>query len=129
MNVNIDLNIKVPKEVLEILAESVRTIQNIPLIDNQEVPVEQENISEKKEPKPDSDVKEPKKPKSSKKETVEAEEVPAITLEVVRGKLASLSQNGKQAQVKALIKNFGASKLSDIPKEKYQELLKQAEEI
>ena len=58
------------------------------------------------------------------------EEVPKpITLEEVRSKLSSLSQNGKQAAVKALIKSFGVNKLTDIPKEKYPELLKAAEEI
>jgi hypothetical protein len=52
-----------------------------------------------------------------------------ITLEEVRAKLAALSQSGKQAQVKALISKFGASKLTDIPKEKYAELMKEAEAI
>ncbi|MEW9109048.1 MAG: hypothetical protein AB2374_06845 [Cytobacillus gottheilii] len=51
------------------------------------------------------------------------------TLEKVRAKLAALSQDGKQAQVKALITEFGAKKLSDIPAGKYAELLKKAEEL
>lgn len=51
------------------------------------------------------------------------------TLEKVRAKLAALSQEGKQAQVKALITEFGAKKLSDIPAGKYAELLKKAEEL
>lgn len=58
------------------------------------------------------------------------EEVPETkppTLEEVRAKLAALSQDGKQAQVKALITGFGAKKLSDVPAEKYAELLKKAE--
>lgn len=50
-----------------------------------------------------------------------------ITLEEVRAKLAALSQSGKQAQVKALITKFGAKKLTDIPPEKYPELLAEAE--
>ena len=40
-----------------------------------------------------------------------------------------LSQSGKQAEVKALITRYGARKLSDIPQEKYPELLKDAGEI
>ncbi|MFK4998676.1 hypothetical protein ACI2OX_19355 [Bacillus sp. N9] len=51
------------------------------------------------------------------------------TLEKVRAKLAALSQDGKQAQVKALITEFGAKKLSDISAGKYAELLKKAEEL
>ena len=52
-----------------------------------------------------------------------------VTLEQVRAKLAALSQAGKQAQVKKLITDFGATKLTEIPAEKYAELLAQAEEI
>lgn len=52
-----------------------------------------------------------------------------ITLEDVREKLVFLSQKGKQKEVKELITNFGAEKLSDIPAEKYLEVLKKAEEI
>lgn len=55
----------------------------------------------------------------------EAKKLP--TLEEVRAKLAVLSQNGKQAQVKELITEFGAKKLSDIPAERYPELLKKVE--
>ncbi|WP_010175504.1 hypothetical protein [Bacillus coahuilensis] len=64
--------------------------------------------------------KENAKPKATKNVT---------TLEKVRAKLASLSQDGKQAEVKALITEFGAKKLSDIPTGKYVELLKKAEEL
>ena len=49
------------------------------------------------------------------------------TLEEVRAKLASLSKAGKQARVRELITGFGVKKLSDIPREKYPELLKKAE--
>jgi ribosomal protein S24E len=51
------------------------------------------------------------------------------TLEDVRAKLAALSQVGKQVQVKELITGFGAKKLSDIPEEKYPELLAEADKL
>lgn len=51
------------------------------------------------------------------------------TLEEIRAKLAVLSQDGKQSQVKSLITELGAKKLSDVPAEKYGELLKKAEEL
>ena len=60
------------------------------------------------------------------KEKVEAN---LPTLEQVRAKLAALTQSGKQAEVKALITKYGAKKLSDIPEERYPELLKDAEGI
>ena len=51
------------------------------------------------------------------------------TLVQVREKLATLSQAGKQAQVKTLITKMGAAKLSDVPAEKYAELMKEAEAL
>lgn len=50
-------------------------------------------------------------------------------LEDVRAVLAKLSQHGKTAEVKELIVKFGGTKLSDVPKENYSQLLKEAEEI
>lgn len=50
-----------------------------------------------------------------------------ITLEEVRAKLAALMQAGKQAEVKKLLKKHGGNKLSDVPKENYPGLLKDAE--
>ncbi|WP_353892928.1 hypothetical protein PRVXH_002320 [Proteinivorax hydrogeniformans] len=47
----------------------------------------------------------------------------------VRGALAALSQSGKQKEVKELITGFGAKKLSDIPEDKYAEILEKAGEI
>lgn len=63
--------------------------------------------------------KEPKKP-------VQPSKAKLPSLEDVRATLAGLSQDGKQVQVKELITSFGAKKLSDIPSEKYPELLEEA---
>lgn len=52
-----------------------------------------------------------------------------LNLEDVRTVLAKLSQHGKTAEVKELIVKFGGTKLSDVPKENYNQLLKEAEEI
>lgn len=58
--------------------------------------------------------------------TPQQQQAPVIKLEEVRAKLAALSQAGKQEQVKALIQEFGASKLTEIPEDKYPELLEEA---
>lgn len=58
-----------------------------------------------------------------------SETEPKITLETVRIKLAELSQAGKRPQVKELITSFGAKRLSDIPANKYAELLQKASEL
>lgn len=50
-----------------------------------------------------------------------------VTLEQVRAKLAALSQAGKAATVKDLIAGYGVAKLTDVPKDKYAELLAAAE--
>lgn len=71
---------------------------------------------EKKEAKENKELKKSAKPPKAK----------LPTLEDVRAKLAALSQDGKQVQVKELITGFGAKKLSDIPAEKYPEILEEA---
>ena len=53
----------------------------------------------------------------------------AVTFEAVRAKLAAVAQAGKQAEVKKLLNKYGAAKLSDIPKNKYAELMADVEGI
>ena len=74
---------------------------------------------EKEQPKKNKEPKKPAQPAKAK--------LPA--LEDVRAKLAALSQDGKQVQVKELITGLGAKKLSDIPVDKYPELLEEAEKL
>ncbi|MEK3814219.1 hypothetical protein [Bacillus sp. FSL K6-1284] len=52
-----------------------------------------------------------------------------IDIKVVREKLAAKTQEGKQAEIKKLFAKFGVKKLSEVPKEKYAELLELAEEL
>lgn len=59
----------------------------------------------------------------------EAKPKKEIKLEDVRAKLAELSRQGKQPEVKALISKFGANKLTDIDESCYEELLKEAEAL
>lgn len=97
---------------LQNLAESLETLifalEGNPA--DHAAPVEKKEAKESKEPK----------------KTAKPEKAKLPTLEDVRAKLAALSQDGKQMQVKELITGFGAKKLSDIPVEKYPELLEQA---
>lgn len=69
-------------------------------------------------------------PESSKAtEATKEESEVTYTLEQVRGKLANLSRSGKQAEVKALLGEFGANKLSEVKEEDYAALMKRAEEL
>ena len=60
---------------------------------------------------------------------VEEPKPPAITLEQVRSTLASLSAEGKTAQVKNLIEKYGATKLSEVDPVHYAGLLEDAKNV
>jgi len=92
--------------------KSVSEEQNTVVATNEEVKTVQENNTEPAEPVTEDPPFETN-----------------ITLEQVRAKLTPLSQAGKQAQVKKLITDLGATKLTEIPAEKYAELLVKAEEL
>ena len=52
-----------------------------------------------------------------------------ITLEEVRTVLAKLAQDGKQAELKALIGKYGANRLSEVESKYYPAILKEVESI
>lgn len=63
-------------------------------------------------------------------ETGKAEEsAKAPTLEEVRTVLAEISRAGKTAEMKALLGEFGASRLSDVDPGSYSALLTKAQEV
>lgn len=75
----------------------------------------------------------PVKPeKKAKKASAEKVEEPtatenAVTVDMVRAVLAEKSRDGKTQEVRKLLNEFGADKLSAIPDEKLSDLLKKAE--
>lgn len=75
-----------------------------------------------------------KEEQSNVEETVppvkeEQHATPVIKLEEVRTVLAEISRSGKTAQMKELLSQFGASKLSDVKPEDYPALLAAAKEV
>lgn len=52
-----------------------------------------------------------------------------VTLEQVRAKLSDLSKQSKSAEAKAMLAEYGVTKLTDVPAEKYAELLAKAETL
>ena len=70
---------------------------------------------------------------ADEQDDVDVEEVKVpetkISFEEVRAVLAELTRDGKQKEVKELITSYGAKKLSDVPEDKYQELLDKARKI
>lgn len=58
-----------------------------------------------------------------------SEKKPTPTLEEVRTVLAEKSRNGFTAEIKELLKKYGASKLSEVDSKNYEALLKDTEEF
>lgn len=121
MHINFDINIKASEEITNALLTLAAVLHNaVPIfnVDTKEVELKQEFQMENQEELVPNEKVETSKP-----------EVKEITLQEVRGTLVRISKNGKQEQVKALIKKFGATKLTEIPKEKYGELLSETNSI
>jgi len=53
----------------------------------------------------------------------------SVTLVQVRARLAELSSEGKKEAIKKLMADFGVSKLTEVPEEKYSELMTAAEAL
>jgi hypothetical protein len=53
----------------------------------------------------------------------------SVTLVQVRARLAELSSEGKKEAIKKLMSDFGVSKLTEVPEEKYSELMTAAEAL
>ena len=66
-------------------------------------------------------------PESVKEAPEPPVEAPAIPLEKVRGVLADKSRGGKTAGVRAIIKRYGADRLSGIDPKDYAAVLRDAE--
>jgi len=82
-------------------------------------------LKEKTKPTTTSAPAETKKTKQADKPADQT----TYTLETVRATLAGLSQNGMQKEVKAIIESFGVKKLTDIPAEKYPEVMERAADL
>ncbi len=61
--------------------------------------------------------------------TAESEAAKPLKIEDVRSVLAKLSSQGKTSEMKALLSQFGANKLSEVDPAKYAELLAEAQKI
>jgi hypothetical protein len=79
-------------------------------------------------PEKDSSTPETSAPTAPTKSSTD-EPASQVTLEEVRLVLANLSQGGKAAEVKSLIAQFKAAKLTEIPADKYAEVLAAAKEL
>lgn len=128
-----EIKIKIEAPGLEAAITALaEAFSNVPVTQKPAVEVKEAPKKEKTAKKADKPKKETKKaepePDAAEEETTE-EESTGLTFEQVRVKLAEVSQKGKQKELKDLITSFGVAKLSDIPEEKYAELLEKAAEL
>lgn len=70
-----------------------------------------------------------KAPEAGKKEAKQKQDSTeeTVTVEKVRAVLAEKSRDGKTQEVRKLLNEFGADKLSAIPEDRFPDLLKKAE--
>lgn len=130
-NIHITVEVKAPEiaDALEVLALA---LSNLHKAKPQTVPAtaESERLAAKSDttnlPENDKAVMEPK---AESAEADKKSDKPTYTLVQVRERLATLSRAGKQAQVKALLEKFGASKLSEVKEEDYAALMEEAEAL
>ena len=122
-----DINVKITVESPHIMAAILALAEALPKVnlgtgfspgieDNVKVKEVQPNVEEATKEKEANENKEEGTEKT-------------ITLEEVRRVLATKSKNGKQAEVKELIKKYGVNKLTDIHPCNYKELLELAEAL
>ena len=125
MNITIDINIRASEDITNSILTLAAVLHNaVPIFDKSPKVIEA-----KEEPSIKNEAMKAPKEMEISREKVETskEEVKEITIEEVRATLARLSEKGKDLEVKALIKKFGVKKISDIPKEKYEQLLSEAQ--
>jgi hypothetical protein len=94
-------------------------------------------LETKQDEQPEQKTRKPKTEKKAKEEPVKEEPVKEepktaekqYSESEVRAFLAGLIKTGKQPQVKTLLADFGVNKLSDIPAEKYGDVMEKAEKL
>lgn len=123
MDINVKITVESPHIIAAILAlaealSKVNLGANISSVTEEKIEVKEI------EPKAEAVTKE-KEVKENKGQEAEK----TITLEEVRKVLATKSKNGKQVEVKELIKKYGVNKLTDIHPCNYKELLELAEAL
>ncbi|WP_199770780.1 hypothetical protein [Brevibacillus laterosporus] len=125
MNITVTISAPELANAIQTLAQALSTGSTAGVIPFK-VPTNSTESAADKKGTPTAEKKAAKEEEKAKEEGTGEQLIP---LETVRAKLAALAKSGKQAEVKELIASFGASKLTDIPAEKYLQLLTQAEAI
>lgn len=135
MDININVNFNC-RELIKVLTLSARFFQALDEKESEalgtdgELPKDQEEgLIWKLE-----DVKGESEEKDAKEEKLKGQDAyvlckDEVTLGDIREKLAAMSQKGDHERVRQLLIKYGGERLSDVPRENYVDLLKEANEV
>ncbi|HAR86839.1 MAG TPA: hypothetical protein DCR69_14040 [Clostridium sp.] len=135
MDININVNFNC-RELIKVLTLSARFFQALDEKESEalgtdgELPKDQEEgLIWKLE-----DVKGESEEKDAKEEKLKGQDAyvlckEEVTLGDIREKLAAISQKGDHERVRQLLIKYGGERLSDVPRENYGDLLKEANEV
>lgn len=123
INVTIDMSFDSFKELMDITA-STQDSSKERIYETIQKAVARKTTTKVEEPEPDTAL-EPQETTS----TPDPAPQPSLTIVEVRSKLADLRRNGKRDEIKDLLKKFGADKLTEVPEDKYPELMEKAEAL
>ena len=149
MDININVNFNC-KELIKLLRLSVRFFEALDekeskvLDGDGDLPKDKEDgliwkLEDVKKESEENDVKEEKtsenfKEPKAKEEKLQKEDAyilckEEVTLGEIREKLAAMSQKGEHEKVRELLIKYGGERLSDVPRERYSDLLKEANSL
>ena len=149
MDININVNFNC-KELIKLLRLSARFFEALDekeskvLDGDGELPKDKEDgliwkLEDVKKESEENDVKEEKtsenfKEPKAKEEKLQKEDAyilckEEVTLGEIREKLAAMSQKGEHEKVRELLIKYGGERLSDVPRERYSDLLKEANSL
>lgn len=149
MDININVNFNC-RELIKVLTLSARFFQALDEKESEtlgttgDLPKDQEEgliwkLEDVKGEREEKDAKEEKASENfqeliTKKEKLKGQDAyvlckEEVTLGDIREKLAAMSQKGDHERVRQLLIKYGGERLSDVPRENYVDLLKEANEV
>lgn len=135
MDININVNFNC-RELIKVLTLSARFFQALDEKESEALGTDGELPKEKEEGLiwKLEDVKGESEEKDAKEEKLKGQDAyvlckDEVTLGDIREKLAAMSQKGDNERVRQLLIKYGGERLSDVPRENYVDLLKEANEV
>lgn len=122
---NITIKVEAPEivEAIDRLSQSILMVTTPRIVHDEPAPKAKRVKAEAPAPAPAA------APAAAPEAETPTPEAAPVTLVQVRARLAELSSEGKKEAIKKLMADFGVSKLTEVPEEKYSELMSAAEAL